>query len=610
MMMKQKKGTTKRLLLAAMLVLACVMLSSCYTDPDDRAFDNGDFNLQGGMNFQTVITNTPQVTATPTPAPTDAPTNTPDVSAGQSDWGDWTWGTDTATNPPSNVVTSAPSQGQNAGTPIVTSPPAGTNTGSNTTNNTSNNTSGNSGSSNSSNNTGTSSSSTLRMGSSGAEVKKLQNRLKELKYYNGVVDGDYGQGTYNAVKAFQANNNLTADGVAGPRTLEAIYSYYAVSANTTGAGNGGGGTSSNGNRPSGGSSNNNNHGGTSSGGSSTGTNANSYTNGKTDIYLDLGDTGSQVKIMQNRLIVLGYLTGTANGNFEATTEAAVIAFQKRNGLGADGVAGPGTLTKLYSSSAKKADSVVANLGSLKQDSQGAAVRALQKNLKTLGYYTGSVDGDYGAGTVAAVTAFQAANGLTADGIAGNGTQNAILIALGGGSGSGAGTSSGNNGSSSPVTYGSTATSNGYSTISASNGSSANVSAVQSALSAKGYYSGSLDGDFGSGTQSAVESFQRAQGLRVTGMAGPTTQRLLFGGTAASGSYSKLERGSSGSKVKTLQYALYELKYYDGNITGQYDEATENAVMLFQDCNGLDIDGVAGQMTQQLLYSSNAVPCYK
>ncbi len=610
MMMKQKKGTTKRLLLAAMLVLACVMLSSCYTDPDDRAFDNGDFNLQGGMNFQTVITNTPQVTATPTPAPTDAPTNTPDVSAGQSDWGDWTWGTDTATNPPSNVVTSAPSQGQNAGTPIVTSPPAGTNTGSNTTNNTSNNTSGNSGNSSSSNNTGTTSSSTLRMGSSGAEVKKLQNRLKELKYYNGVVDGDYGQGTYNAVKAFQANNNLTADGVAGPRTLEAIYSYYAVSANTTGAGNGGGGTSSNGNRPSGGSSNNNNHGGTSSGGSSTGTNANSYTNGKTDIYLDLGDTGSQVKIMQNRLIVLGYLTGTANGNFEATTEAAVIAFQKRNGLGADGVAGPGTLTKLYSSSAKKADSVVANLGSLKDGSQGAAVRALQKNLKTLGYYTGSVDGDYGAGTVAAVTAFQAANGLTADGIAGNGTQNAILIALGGGSGSGAGTSSGNNGSSSPVTYGSTATSNGYTTISASNGSSANVSAVQSALSAKGYYSGSLDGDFGSGTQSAVESFQRAQGLRVTGMAGPTTQRLLFGGTAASGSYSKLERGSSGSKVKTLQYALYELKYYDGNITGQYDEATENAVMLFQDCNGLDIDGVAGQMTQQLLYSSNAVPCYK
>jgi len=94
------------------------------------------------------------------------------------------------------------------------------------------------------------------------------------------------------------------------------------------------------------------------------------------------------------------------------------------------------------------------------------------------------------------------------------------------------------------------------------------------------------------------------------MAGPTTQRLLYGGTAANGSYKKLELGSSGSSVKTLQYALYEMKYYDGNITGKYDEATESAVMLFQDCNGLEIDGIAGQKTQQLLFSSDAKPCTK
>ena len=622
----QQKGTIKRLALAMMLVLACVLLTSCYTDPDDRAFDDGNFNLDpSGVNFQTVITNTPNITATPTPSPTVAPAETPDPSQGQSDWSDWTWGNTTVTNPPSNVVTSAPNN-IGGGTPIQQptnqpgstfndpgNPSGNTPSGGNTSSggSTSGGSSSGGSSSGSSSSGSSSSSSTLKMGSTGEAVRKLQNRLKELKYYSGVVDGDYGQGTYNAVKAFQANNNLNADGVAGPKTLEAVYSYYAVPSTATGSGNGGGGTSS---RPSSGGSSGGNTSGNSGGSSSGSSNANAYTNGKTDIYLDFGDTGSQVKILQNRLIVLGYLTGTANGEFEATTEAAVIAFQKRNGLGADGVAGPGTLTKLYSSSAKKADSVVANLGSLKEGSQGAAVRALQKNLRTLGYYTGSVDGDYGSGTVAAVTAFQAANGLTADGIAGNGTQNAILIAINGGGSSGAGSSSGsgsgNNGSSSPVTYGSTATSNGYSTISASNGSSANVSAVQSALSAKGYYSGQADGDFGSGTQSAVESFQRSQGLRVTGMAGPTTQRLLFGGTPASGSYSKLERGSSGSRVKTLQYALYELKYYDGNITGQYDEATENAVMLFQDCNGLEIDGVAGQMTQQLLYSSSAVPCNK
>jgi len=576
----QKMG--KRLLLLGMLVLACAVLTSCYTEPD-RAFNNNQtgLDINGGATFQTVITNTPNVTATPTPTPTNA-ANQQTGADQQINWDDWVWGNDAATNPPSNVVTSPPNNtGNSIGTSITVNIPAtptptpkADNTGS------------------SSSSTG-SSSGTLKSGSSGSEVKRLQQRLKELGYYTGSVDGDYGSGTVNAVKAFQRNNNLTADGVAGSKTLESVYSYYAVKANATGSGNG----SSNNNKPA-----------ATAKPAATSIPANSYTNGKTDIYLRLNSTGAQVKILQNRLIVLGYLTGTADGEFDATTEAAVKAFQKRNGMYDDGVAGPDTLTKLYSSSAKKADSVVGNLGSLRQGATGSAVRALQKNLRTLGYYTGSVDGDYGAGTVAAVTAFQAANGLTADGIAGKTTQNAILQAINGGSTGGS--SSGNNGSSNPVTYGSTATSNGYTTISGTSGSTANVSAVQSALSAKGYYNGSLDGDYGSGTEAAVKEFQRSNGLRVTGMAGPSTQRLLFGGTAASGSYTKLELGSSGSKVKTLQYALYELKYYDGNITGNYDAATESAVMLFQDCNGLDIDGVAGQMTQQLLYSSSAIPCNK
>ena len=117
----------------------------------------------------------------------------------------------------------------------------------------------------------------------------------------------------------------------------------------------------------------------------------------------------------------------------------------------------------------------------------------------------------------------------------------------------------------------------------------------------------MDGSFGGGTEEAVRKYQRAAGLRVTGMAGPSTQRMLYGGTSESGSYSKLQPGSSGSSVKRLQYALYELKYYDGDITGTYDTATENAVMAFQDVNGLYIDGIAGQDTQRRLFSSNAVP---
>ena len=247
--------------------------------------------------------------------------------------------------------------------------------------------------------------------------------------------------------------------------------------------------------------------------------------------------------------------------------------------------------------------MVGHLGSLREGNTGSAVRSLQQNLKTLGYYTGSVDGDYGSGTTAAVTAFQQSSGLKADGIAGKATLNAIYVALNGGSSGGSSSGS----SSSPDNYGKTASSNGYTTITTGS-SSSNVTALQSALQATGYYSGSVDGSYGSGTEAAVEAYQRAAGLRVTGMAGPTTQRLLYGGTSESGSYSKLDVGSTGSAVKRLQYALYELKYYDGDISGTYDTVTQNAVMVFQELNGLSIDGVAGQQTQQKLFSSNAVPC--
>jgi peptidoglycan hydrolase-like protein with peptidoglycan-binding domain len=229
---------------------------------------------------------------------------------------------------------------------------------------------------------------------------------------------------------------------------------------------------------------------------------------------------------------------------------------------------------------------------------GGGVRALQQRMKDLGYYSGSVDGDFGAGTQAAVIAFQTANGLTADGVAGKSTLNALYGGSSGGGGSGT----------NPDSYGTSASTNGYSTIASGSGSStANITALQSALSSTGYYSGTLDGDFGSVTIDAVKNYQSAKGLRVTGMAGPTTQRLLYGGTAESGSYSKLQSGSSGTAVKNLQYTLYELKYYDGNITGTYDDATLNAVMLFQEVNGLTADGVAGEQTQRRLYSSNAVP---
>ena len=56
---------------------------------------------------------------------------------------------------------------------------------------------------------------TLRKGSKGSDVKRLQNALKSMGYYNIAVDGIYGKGTVAAVKAFQYAKGLTVDGVAG-----------------------------------------------------------------------------------------------------------------------------------------------------------------------------------------------------------------------------------------------------------------------------------------------------------------------------------------------------------------------------------------------------------
>lgn len=62
----------------------------------------------------------------------------------------------------------------------------------------------------------------LRQGSSGATVKKVQQKLKNWGYYSGSVDGIYGKNTVAAVKLFQKKNGLTVDGIAGTKTLAAM----------------------------------------------------------------------------------------------------------------------------------------------------------------------------------------------------------------------------------------------------------------------------------------------------------------------------------------------------------------------------------------------------
>lgn len=233
--------------------------------------------------------------------------------------------------------------------------------------------------------------------------------------------------------------------------------------------------------------------------------------------LRLGSRGSEVKAVQKRLKELGYLNDSADGIFGPTTEAAVKAFQQRNGLTADGVVGIATLAKLDSSSAKAASSsssTPATDNTLRSGSEGSEVKELQYRLKELGYYTGSRDGAYGAKTEAAVAAFQANNGLKADGIAGPDTLERLYSSSAVKAGSSAG-------SPAPDSSASTVTLKTNQTLRPGD-SSSQVRALQVRLTELGYYTNTNDGAYGYGTRQAVLAFQKNNQLTQDGIAGQQT----------------------------------------------------------------------------------------
>ena len=210
----------------------------------------------------------------------------------------------------------------------------------------------------------------------------MQTKLKKLGFYNASIDGDYGDTTVAAVKAFQKKYNLTADGVAGSETLKKLDSAYK--------------------------------------------NADSD---KDDGSLRKGATGIAVKDLQTKLKKLGFYNASIDGDYGDTTVAAVKAFQKKYNLTADGVAGSETLKKL-DTAYKNADSNTStDDDSLRKGATGTAVKTLQTNLKKLGFYTAYVDGSFGATTESAVKAFQKKYGLTADGVAGSATLKKIESAV-------------------------------------------------------------------------------------------------------------------------------------------------------------------------------------
>ena len=427
----------------------------------------------------------------------------------------------------------------------------------------------------------------FKHGDTGAEIKRMQTRLKELGYLNGKADGDFGDATEAAVRYFQQRNNLTVDGKAGQKTLDKLYSSSAKAAKAT----------------------------------PTPTAKPTKTPKVTatpkaddlDYYLENGASGTKVRTLQNRLIELGWLSGQADGKYGNATEYAVKAFQKRySSLWDDGVAGPDTLKQLYGAGAATAKTPAASLGqTLSSGDEGAAVKALQNRLKELGFYKKAIDGEYGSTTKAAVTAFQAANGLSETGKANETTLNKLYSASAKDADYLTDEENAKNEEDEEETGNQTDSDkvevNGYTTLQWGDTGTA-VKKLQEALKNRGYYSGKIDSTFGSGVYAAVKAFQKQYGLKADGIAGPATQNLLFNTSASSSDTStSLQKGSSGTEVRNLQYVLAELGYYDGSINGEYGNTTADAVRAFQINNDISpVDGVAGPKTLKVIYSSKAV----
>ncbi len=316
---------------------------------------------------------------------------------------------------------------------------------------------------------------TVRSGDTGTDVENIQQLLANMGYYSGAIDGKYGNATITAVKAFQAKNGLTQDGVCGAKTVALLFSSSAVYAVAT----------------------------------PTPAPATSVTITEDNVVvIRSGSRGTAVLNLQKRLVALNYYSSRLDGVYLEDDIAAVKSFQKKNSLTADGVAGYETQSLLYSEEAISGDVGTTTLSAtLRYGDRGDDVLTLQNRLIELGYLTGSADGSYGVSTKQAVVAFQKANSLVRDGVTGTKTQ-AILFST-----------------SAIANTVSTSTTLKEGSVSAA------VTDLQERLITLGYLTGSADGVFGTKTALALISFQKQNGLTADGIAGTRTLKKINSLTA-------------------------------------------------------------------------------
>ncbi|GEK57733.1 hypothetical protein CHL76_01380 [Marinococcus halophilus] len=406
-------------------------------------------------------------------------------------------------------------------------------------------------------------SSVLKDGVTSPAAKAMKKDLYTLGYLDIAEPNErFGPQTEAAVKAFQRDQGLVVDGVAGPNTLAEIAKVLKASSNDD---------------------------------------KNDSADSDSSVLKD-GVRSPEAKAVKQDLYTLGYLDiAEPNEHFGPQTEAAVKAFQREHNLYVDGVAGPKTLAKLRdvmkNPPADDASSADSDSGVLKNGVTSPAAQAMKADLYTLGYLDIADPNErFGPQTEAAVKAFQRDQGLVVDGVAGPNTLAEIAKVLKASSGdSKSEDDSADSDSSTLLKDGVT-------------------SPAAQAMKADLYTLGYLDiaepnERFGPQTEAAVKAFQRDQGLVVDGVAGPNTLAKISevlkdaskddsNGDASKDSDSTLlKNGVSSKAAQLLKTDLYTLGYLDiSEPNERFGPQTEAAVKDFQRDHSLTVDGVAGPNT--------------
>jgi peptidoglycan hydrolase-like protein with peptidoglycan-binding domain len=251
---------------------------------------------------------------------------------------------------------------------------------------------------------------------------------------------------------------------------------------------------------------------------------------------------------------------------------------------------------------------------LQKGDQNLEVKTLQEQLRKAGFFDAQPTGFYGAVTEAAVKRFQDANGLKADGVAGEATIRKLQQYSSSATNHGETdkpTASKPPASNSAVNE--QATSNPNSGITLKRGvRSPQVKTLQEQLRVAGYFFADSSGFYGPVTEAAVKRFQEAHGIKPDGVAGPSTVSKLpsvgvgFGEdetparptstSAPKVSRDNLIKGDRGEDVRRMQQQLKKAGFLEGKIDGVFGTMTEEAVLRFQEANYLATSGVAGPTT--------------